>query len=67
MLLTYTPGLNAFFAMPEGMQGIQWARVFGCMVAIFFIVELEKALVDPVLMVSHSVLNWNCGQTQKLK
>ncbi|WIA15444.1 hypothetical protein OEZ85_002091 [Tetradesmus obliquus] len=50
MLLTYTPGLNAFFAMPEGMQGIQWARVFGCMVAIFLIVEAEKALVDPVLM-----------------
>jgi hypothetical protein len=22
LIMTYTPGLNAFFAMPEGMQGI---------------------------------------------
>lgn len=50
MLLTYTPGLNAFFSMGEGMSGIQWARVFVAMVAVFFIVEIEKALVDPVLM-----------------
>ncbi|GBF92410.1 carbonate dehydratase [Raphidocelis subcapitata] len=49
-LLTYTPGLNAFFAMPEAMSGIQWARVFGAMIAVYAIVEIEKALVDPVLM-----------------
>ncbi|KAF6253279.1 hypothetical protein COO60DRAFT_1628274 [Scenedesmus sp. NREL 46B-D3] len=36
--------------MEEGMTGIQWARVLVSMVVVFLVVELEKALVDPVLM-----------------
>lgn len=49
-MLTYIPGLNWFFSMPEGMTGIQWARVIVCMIIVYLVVELEKALVDPVLM-----------------
>eukprot|EP00878_Enallax_costatus_P016801 GHUV01017632.1.p1 GENE.GHUV01017632.1~~GHUV01017632.1.p1 ORF type:complete len:499 (+),score=115.77 GHUV01017632.1:381-1877(+) len=48
--LTYIPGLNWFFSMPEGMLGVQWARVIVSMIIVFLVVELEKALVDPVLM-----------------
>eukprot|EP00878_Enallax_costatus_P010832 GHUV01011311.1.p1 GENE.GHUV01011311.1~~GHUV01011311.1.p1 ORF type:complete len:379 (+),score=119.59 GHUV01011311.1:2816-3952(+) len=47
--LVYTPGLNSFFAM-QGMTGLQWARVVVCMAIVYVVVELEKALVDPVLM-----------------
>jgi magnesium-transporting ATPase (P-type) len=50
VMLTYVPGLNAFFSMKDGMTGIQWARVLVCMVVIYAIVEIEKALVDPLLM-----------------
>jgi magnesium-transporting ATPase (P-type) len=50
VLLTYVPGLNWFFAMQDGMDGVQWARVLVCMVVVFLVVEAEKALVDPVLM-----------------
>jgi hypothetical protein len=50
VMLTYIPGLNWFFGMPEGMQGIQWARVIVCMCVVYVVVEIEKALVDPVLM-----------------
>jgi len=45
-LLTYTPGLNAFFSMPEAMDPQQWAHVIGCMVVVYFVVEAEKALVS---------------------
>ena len=34
----------------EAMTGIQWARVVVSMVALYLLVEIEKALVDPVLM-----------------
>lgn len=50
VMLTYIPGLNWFFSMPEGMLGIQWARVIVCMFIVYFVVEIEKALVDPLLM-----------------
>lgn len=50
VMLTYIPGLNWFFSMPEGMLGIQWARVIVCMIIVYLVVELEKVLVDPVLM-----------------
>lgn len=50
VMLTYIPGLNWFFGMPQGMYGIQWARVLICMVIVYIVVEIEKALVDPVLM-----------------
>jgi hypothetical protein len=48
--LTYIPGLNAFFGMREAMVGIQWARVIVCMFVVYIVVEIEKALVDPLLM-----------------
>jgi len=50
IFLTYTPGVNWFFSMPEGMAGIQWARAFGAMFVVYAIVEIEKALVDPIMM-----------------
>jgi magnesium-transporting ATPase (P-type) len=48
--ITYIPGLNSFFSIGEGMSGIQWARVLVCMVVVYAVVEIEKALVDPLLM-----------------
>lgn len=48
--LTYIPGLNGFFGMSEAMVGIQWARVIVCMFVVYIVVEIEKALVDPLLM-----------------
>lgn len=58
MFLTHTPGVNAFFSM-EPMAGLQWLRVFVCMAIVYFIVEIEKALVDPVLMpFIKPVLRW---------
>ncbi|KAI8475578.1 MAG: cation transporting ATPase [Monoraphidium minutum] len=48
--LTNIPGLNSFFYMDEGMSGFQWLRVLGCMVVVYVVVEVEKALVDPILM-----------------
>uniref|UniRef100_A0A383V2S6 Cation-transporting P-type ATPase N-terminal domain-containing protein n=1 Tax=Tetradesmus obliquus TaxID=3088 RepID=A0A383V2S6_TETOB len=49
VFLTFTPGVNRFFAM-EALLGVQVARVAVCMVVIYAVVEVEKALVDPVLM-----------------
>ena len=50
VFLTYTPGVQWFFSMPDGMDGIQWARAIGAMIVVYIVVEIEKALVDPVLM-----------------
>lgn len=50
VMLTYIPGLNWFFGIPDGMYGIQWVRVLVCMVIVYVVVEIEKALVDPLLM-----------------
>jgi hypothetical protein len=46
--------------MGEGMSGIQWARALVSMVIVYFVVEFEKALVDPVLMpiFVRPVLTW---------
>lgn len=49
VFLTMTPRVNAFFSM-EAMAGLQWLRVFVCMVIVYAVVEVEKALVDPLLM-----------------
>lgn len=49
VFLVYTPGVNSFFHM-QGMTGLQWARVAVCMAVVYAVVEIEKALVDPVLM-----------------
>lgn len=43
-------GVNAFLHMGEGMSGIQWARALVSMVIVYVVVEIEKRLVDPVLM-----------------
>lgn len=42
IMITYIPGLNWFFGMPDGMLPISWARVFVCMFIVYFVVELEK-------------------------
>jgi hypothetical protein len=58
VFLTYTPGVNKFFGMC-GMGGWAWLRTFVCMVIIFIIAEVEKALVDPVLApLYRPVLAW---------
>ena len=41
------------------MNGIQWARVVVCMLVIYLLVELEKALVDPVMVpLMKPLTNW---------
>lgn len=58
VFLTMTPHVNAFFSM-EAMTGLQWLRVFVCMVIVYTAVEVEKALVDPLLMpMIKPVLRW---------
>jgi hypothetical protein len=58
MLLTYTPGLNEFFGMC-GQGGWAWLRVIIASIVLYIIVEIEKALVDPVLMpIVRPVLNF---------
>ncbi|KAG1675876.1 hypothetical protein FOA52_001533 [Chlamydomonas sp. UWO 241] len=49
-MFTYVPGLQWFMDVPDGMDALQWARVMVCMVVVYVIVEVEKALVDPLLM-----------------
>jgi len=50
VFLTYTPGVNAFLHMEDGMLGYQWARAIAAMFIAYAVVEVEKALVDPLLM-----------------
>lgn len=50
VFLTYTPGVQWFFNMDDGMDGIQWARVIVCMFVVYIVVEIEKQLVDPIMM-----------------
>lgn len=58
VFLIYTPAVNNFFSM-SGMTGAQWARVLVSMVVVYAIVEVEKALVDPVLMpFIRPILHW---------
>lgn len=40
--LTYTPVISNFFAMGDGMAGVQWARAFVSMVIVYIVVEIEK-------------------------
>ena len=47
VLVTYVPGLNGFFSM-SAMDGPQWGIVFLFMICSFLLVELEKALSDPL-------------------
>jgi hypothetical protein len=49
VFLTMTPKVNEFFNM-AAMTGLQWLRVFVTMCIVYGVVEVEKALVDPLLM-----------------
>ena len=49
VFLTYTPGVSEFFSMGDGMGWVQWVRVLVSMVVVFLVVEVEKALIDPVI------------------
>lgn len=42
-----TPHVNGFFSM-EPLDGLAWLRAIVCMAVVYVIVEVEKALVDPV-------------------
>ena len=42
MLLTFTPGINSFFEMPDGLDGVGWGRALVGMVVVYIIVEIEK-------------------------
>ena len=58
VFVTYVPGVNGFFHM-SGMDGIQWARVVVATFVVYVIVEVEKALVDPLFMpILRPVLAW---------
>lgn len=49
IFLTYTPAVqDVFNCVP--ISPLQWARILVCMVVVFIIVEIEKLLVDPLLM-----------------
>ena len=49
VLILYTPGLSSEIFEVSGLDGYQWLRVLCFSVGLFFFVELEKFLVDPVL------------------
>jgi magnesium-transporting ATPase (P-type) len=44
VMLTYIPFLNSFVFSMRGMDGMGWAIVFGFMVVVFVIMEIEKAV-----------------------
>ena len=60
VIITYVPGISGFFALNRDMLGYQWARVIVSMFITYFVVEGEKALVDPVLVpyIVIPVLKW---------
>ncbi|KAG2429432.1 hypothetical protein HYH02_014087 [Chlamydomonas schloesseri] len=59
VFVTYVPGVNGFFSMSGSMDGIQWARVVVCSAIVFVVVEVEKALVDPLFMpILRPILAW---------
>jgi magnesium-transporting ATPase (P-type) len=65
VFLTYTPGVNKFFGMC-GMGGWAWLRTIVAMIVVYIIVEIEKALVDPLLMpMVRPVLTWVEKHTPK--
>jgi magnesium-transporting ATPase (P-type) len=50
VIITYVPGISGFFGLNRDMMGYQWARVIASMFITYFLVEGEKALVDPFLV-----------------
>lgn len=49
MFFTYVPVVNHFFNMAP-LPGIPWARISVSMVITWAVVEVEKALIDPVIV-----------------
>lgn len=43
LFTTYVPVVNFYIFSQEGMDGVQWGIVFGVMVIVFTVMELEKA------------------------
>ena len=44
LVITYVPGLNTFVFQMRGMDGVQWGITILFMVAVFIVMEAEKAL-----------------------
>ena len=44
LILTYVPFLNTFVFSMDGMDGYMWLTVVVCMLIVFFVMELEKAI-----------------------
>jgi magnesium-transporting ATPase (P-type) len=44
VVCTYTPGLNSVIFTMSPMNGIQWGVTIGFMFAVFFVMEIEKAV-----------------------
>lgn len=44
VFITYTPGLNETIFSMKGMDGIQWAIVFGFMFIVLLVMESEKSI-----------------------
>ncbi|KAI8462702.1 MAG: cation transporting ATPase [Monoraphidium minutum] len=63
VFLVMTPRVNAFFSM-EPMAGMAWLRAIICMAVVYVIVEVEKALVDPVVMpILRPLFKWASDHT----
>ena len=64
VFLTFTPGVKSFFDMPEGLDGVGWARAAGGMFVVFIVIELEKVSVSYKCVFTRCVNNLcsdNCG------
>lgn len=46
LFVLYVPGVNTFFSV-SGIDGVGWGIAFIFTVAMFLIIEFEKAMVDP--------------------
>ena len=42
VFVTFCPGVQSFFDMPDALDGVGWARALVGMVVIYAIVEVEK-------------------------
>ncbi len=50
VFITFTPGIQSFFNVPDGLNWQGWVKSLVGMVFIYAVVEIEKALVDPVMV-----------------
>ncbi|GBF97304.1 carbonate dehydratase [Raphidocelis subcapitata] len=65
VFFTYVPVVNTFFNMAP-LPGIPWARIAVSMVITYAVVEVEKALIDPVIVpLLRPVLRWINGHAPK--